>query len=1595
MKRRILSIIMVLVMLMSMVYINTTIVYAGDQAEVNGTVYWSHQTAWKAAVDSGGTFKLLGDWRPSSKDFGSEAVGDEEDYFTNGAIRVPKGKSVTIDLNGHNISRNLYYASNDDVSNGEVIYLEKDASLTIKDTSAAGNGRIEDGNSSNGAGGIHAKPGSRIYMYGGEISYCRSTSWTCCGGAVYLDSGAKMYMYGGKMRYNKAEASNFLGGGAVKAGADARFYMYGGEISYNHAKYGGGAAYGNRIDGDTRLEFYGGVICNNTCDTHSKEKAHTIYAGNVVLGGVEIKNNTADYAVEIDGKATLTGGSVHDNSGAGIALDIYESCSDYIGDIKVYNNPSANIYLRDYYEPEKLTFGAFNNDTQNGIYLNDDDLDKSVGTADYGIYAKHFFSDREDCRVVNAADGKLYMRKISEVGADSFITDVTSVTSGGSAVTYDAAVKKSNRTVTIHVPKHTNAEKLAVTFSTTGTASGVTAGSSPTNGSEQNFTSPVTYTLLNSDGRTEQNWSVEVIRDRDIEECYLNVTSGTGSGKYKIGNEVSVSADEIENKRFAYWTAEGISLTESQKISQTITFTMPSNDVTLTANYEGLANTVDITIDEPCGGKPLDSNATVSLSDGTTGELPVSWSPEATTAAFNTTYNAVITITSQYGFSSAVKVNLNGEEITPLKPDSKTLVVTKAFATAKAKLLSIPEAELTGVANGTPLADIALPSEINIKTEDGLASTAEVAWNKDNVTDYYPEQAEEQTFTVYGTITLPDNIEQNGVALNAAIKVTVSEKERAAAPVANLVNGATYESEQTLTLSSATEGVDIYYTTDGSEPATDGTKYDAPITLTGEVGKTVVHNIKAIAVPSDAQLQSSAVSAFTFNIEIPLPTYEVKVVDAYGKTAGLGSGTYHEGDSVTVQTIAMASSYVFKGWTSTGMELTDKQTSSPTFTFTMPANDVTLTPAFFNGITKVELDITAPQKGVGLDKKAGYKLYNAVSETAAASGEDALTVSWTPVHSTAKSNTEYYAAVTLKPNYAGEIVFADGVEAAVNGASNTTCNKNDDGSVTIYAAFPNTGNAKLLSIDSEFDDIYVANKAYDEISIMDILPKTVKITTDDEDICSADVEWTDFDGFTGYYEFSGYESASIQGYTFSGNAILPDGVYVDSEDYTVSVAVYIQNNDECVAPPVPSLTPGVYTENQTLTLAVDDANVKEIRYTTDGTEPNASNGTVYTEAIPLNGTPGNSKTITVKAVSISSNSSYYNSEGQTFKYTINIPAQKETVTIINGTGSGEYNSGESINIVAQPESGMAFKKWMAEAVTYTTEEKEVTETILDENGNSKEVTTTQTVTTRNARTVDGCFDNALRSVTTLTVPALNDGEILEVTAECAEAITAVSFRVAIPAAGEALPTAITSGTSGISIVADSFTITPTDSNAKFNTRYTVSTGFTVADGYTLGETPSFSINGVSVQPTANDDGSYTVSYAFTTEDSITVGGVSAKATDGITVESYDGSVFAVVIDTEMFGGASDNSLYIQDIKVAFKKSGETTYTASSESLSEYTYLDEDERYAVFPVAIDGEISADLAVRGMLETKPSHDSEGTSVYYISEDVFDVKSTATAE
>lgn len=76
---------------------------------------------------------------------------------------------------------------------------------------------------------------------------------------------------------------------------------------------------------------------------------------------------------------------------------------------------------------------------------------------------------------------------------------------------------------------------------------------------------------------------------------------------------------------------------------------------------------------------------------------------------------------------------------------------------------------------------------------------------------------------------------------------------KTAAPVIS-PNGGAFKGQQTVTITCATEGADIYYTTDGTEPTVDGTKYTGALTITPPA------TVKAMAV-KDGMAESDTVTA--------------------------------------------------------------------------------------------------------------------------------------------------------------------------------------------------------------------------------------------------------------------------------------------------------------------------------------------------------------------------------------------------------------------------------------------------------------------------------------------------------------------------------------------------------------------------------------------------------------------------------------------------------------------------------------------------------------------------------------------------------------
>ena len=75
----------------------------------------------------------------------------------------------------------------------------------------------------------------------------------------------------------------------------------------------------------------------------------------------------------------------------------------------------------------------------------------------------------------------------------------------------------------------------------------------------------------------------------------VTVVGGTGGGKYAAGTSVTVKVTVQIGKTFASWTFRGVVLNTAQITQQEITFTMPENDVVLTALFDDIIYNITVT----------------------------------------------------------------------------------------------------------------------------------------------------------------------------------------------------------------------------------------------------------------------------------------------------------------------------------------------------------------------------------------------------------------------------------------------------------------------------------------------------------------------------------------------------------------------------------------------------------------------------------------------------------------------------------------------------------------------------------------------------------------------------------------------------------------------------------------------------------------------------------------------------------------------------------------------------------------------------------------------------------------------------------------
>ena len=497
------------------------------------------------------------------------------------------------------------------------------------------------------------------------------------------------------------------------------------------------------------------------------------------------------------------------------------------------------------------------------------------------------------------------------------------------------------------------------------------------------------YTITDTGTQIELQFfmpSNDVRVTNHYEPIYYTLTVDGKEERRAFGKEVTFTAPEKEGHTFTGWEVDGVP-EGTDTTSETISFTMPANNVTLTPQYK--KNTYTLTVDGKDEPRVFDEDVTV-IAQPVEGKTFTGWKVSGLPDDVDTS-KATITFKMP-----ANNVTLKAE-YTEKAPETYELKVTDAQVTLKD---GGAVADLTAVPVGTELVVTApekvgytfdgwekngLPADANI---DGATITFTMPANNVTLNAKYianaPEtyelkvtdaqvtlkdggavadltavpvgtelvatapEKEGYTFTGWTATGLPANANIDGATVTfkmPANKVTLNAKYIANAPK-------TYEldvSDATITLKDGGAVADLTAVPVGTELV---------VTAPEKVGYTF-DGWEKNGLPADAKIDGANIT-FTMPannvtlkakyIENAPETYELKVTDA--KVTLKDGGAVADLKAVPVGTELKATAdedtetSKFKCWNCTGLELTEEQRTAHEMYFTMPDHDVNLVAEF-------------------------------------------------------------------------------------------------------------------------------------------------------------------------------------------------------------------------------------------------------------------------------------------------------------------------------------------------------------------------------------------------------------------------------------------------------------------------------------------------------------------------------------------------------------------------------------------------------------------------------------------------------------------------
>src|SRR5579859_2513811 len=492
--------------------------------------------------------------------------------------------------------------------------------------------------------------------------------------------------------------------------------------------------------------------------------------------------------------------------------------------------------------------------------------------------------------------------------------------------------------------------------------------------------------------------------------------------------------------------------------------------------------------------------------------------------------------------------------------------------------------------------------------------------------------------TPAGTYTLTATGTSGTLTHNATVTLVVNPPPQVAAPIFN-PGGGSYSAAQSVTISTATSGASIRYTTDGSTPSeTAGTLYSGPVSISSTA------TLKAIAYASN--MTDSSVSSATYTINVP---------QVAAPTFNPAGGSYSAAQSVTISTTTSGASIRYTTDGSTPSETAGTLYSGPVAigsTTTLQAiayesgmSDSSVSSATY-AITITGLPGGWADSDIGSPSLAGSATYSSGVFTIKGAGADIYGTSdqFHYAYTSSSGDVTVTARVSSQTNTNGWA--KSGVMMRETTAANAAY-------VGIYVT-PSNG------IDMQYRSATGASATDLARASGIVAPYWVRLVRAGNT-------------FTGYRSADGVSWTQVGSISVTMASGASAGLAVCSHN-TAALNTSTFDNVTVSAPLSPAAAPtfnpagGTYTAAQSVTISTTTTGAS-IRYTTDGSTPSETAGTLYSGPVTVSGTT------TLKAIAYASNMT--DSSVSSATYTINVP--QVAAPTFNPAG-GSYSAAQSVTI---------------------------------------------------------------------------------------------------------------------------------------------------------------------------------------------------------------------------------------------------------------------------------------------------------------------------